>query len=151
MSTGGDEMSRDPWQLRVFRKADELAVRMYESTKDFPPNERFGLQAQLRRAALSVPTNIVEGSARSSARDYLHFLNTAQSSASESRYLIHICGRLGLFPQGIRDELWAGFDEVCRGLQQLANSIMELERAKRARARRSEARGQRPEVRGLEV
>lgn len=124
-------MSRDPWQLHVFCRADELAVRIYEATKSFPVEERYGLQGQLRRAAVSVPTNIVEGSARWSAKDYLHFLNTAQSSASETRYLIHLCGRLQFFPKTRRDELWTGYDDVCRGLQTVVTSIKRLEVSKR--------------------
>lgn len=124
-------MSRDPWQLRVFCKADELAVRIYEATKGFPIEERYGLQSQIRRSAVSVPTNIVEGSARWSPKDYLHFLNTAQSSASETRYLIHLCGRLMFLPQISRDELWTGYDDVCRGLQTVVTSIRRLEHSRR--------------------
>ena len=120
-------MSRDPWQLRVFCKADELAVRIYEATKGFPTEERYGLQSQIRRAAVSVPTNIVEGSARWSAKEYLHFLNTAQGSASETRYLLHPCGRLKFLPQTTRDDLWTGYDDVCRGLQAVVTSIRHLE------------------------
>jgi four helix bundle protein len=127
-------MTRDPWQLRVFCKADELALRIYETTKGFPVEERFGLQAQLRRAAVSVPTNIVEGSERWSARDYVHFLNIAQASASEARYLVQLCGRLALLRADVREELWTGFDEVCRGLQQLVTSIKRLERDQRGSA-----------------
>jgi len=123
-------MSRDPWQLHVFCKADELVVRIYEATKGFPIDERYGLRGQIRRAAVSVPTNIVEGSARWSPRDYLHFLNTAQSSASESRYLVHLCGRLQFLSLDRRNELWTGYDDVCRGLQTVVSSIKRLERSK---------------------
>jgi four helix bundle protein len=124
-------MSRDPWQLRVFCKADALAVRIYEATRAFPIEERYGLQSQLRRSAVSVPTNIVEGSARWSPKDYLHFLNMAQSSASETRYLVHLCARLQFFTEARRDELWRGYDDVCRGLQTVVTSIKRLEYSRR--------------------
>ena len=88
-------------------------------------------RVRFRRSAVSVPTNIVEGSARWSPKDYLHFLNTAQSSASETRYLIHLCGRLIFLPQISRDELWTGYDDVCRGLQTVVTSIRRLEHSGR--------------------
>ena len=81
-------MGRDPSKLKVVHLADELVVEVYRATRGFPVEERYGLQAQLRRAAVSVPTNIVEGCARNSERDYLHFLDVAIASASEVRYLL---------------------------------------------------------------
>lgn len=125
-------MSRDPWQLHVFCKADELVARIYEATKAFPVDERYGLQSQIRRAAVSVPANIVEGSARWSPKDYLHFLNTAQGSAAETRYLVHLCGRLAYLSPQRREELWRGYDDVCRGLQIVVTSIKRLEEEKRS-------------------
>jgi four helix bundle protein len=124
-------MSRDPWQLRVFCRADELVVRIYQVSKGFPSDERFGLQGQLRRAAISVSCNVVEGSGRSSPKDYLHFLNTAQGSAAEARYLIHLCGRLGMIDRADRDDIWKAYDDVCRGLQALVSSIRRMEEARR--------------------
>ena len=88
-------MSRDHRTLRVFAIADRLVIDIYQTTKQFPTAERYGLQAQIRRAAVSIATNIVEGCARRSRREYLSFLNIATGSASEVRYLCDLSYRLG--------------------------------------------------------
>ena len=74
---------RDHKKLKACELADRLALAVYQHTAGFPGEEIFGLTAQLRRAAVSVPSNIVEGCARHSEADYLHFLDTSYASSRE--------------------------------------------------------------------
>ena len=76
-------MSRDHRKLRVFTLADRLVVEVYRASSGFPASERYGLQGQLRKAAVSSAVNIVEGSARRTDGEYLHFLNIALASAAD--------------------------------------------------------------------
>jgi hypothetical protein len=78
----GDEMSRDHTKLRFFSTADELTVAIYRVTESLPAAERYGLQSQMRRASVSVVTNIVEGACRRTDRAYSQFLEIALGSAS---------------------------------------------------------------------
>ena len=87
-------MGRDHLKLTVFHKADELVLLVYRFSRGFPDDERFGLRAQLRRATLSIATNIVEGSARDSRKDYVRFLDIALGSSAETGYLLHVAARL---------------------------------------------------------
>jgi four helix bundle protein len=81
---------RDYTKIATWKLADDLTVAIYERTRLFPKEELYGLTSQLRRAAYSVPANIVEGSSRESKRDYLHFLCIARGSLSEAQYFIHL-------------------------------------------------------------
>lgn len=82
-------------KLNVWTKADEMAYQIYIATKAFPKEEMFGITSQLRRAALSVPTNIVEGYGRQSRNELRHFVNIALGSFAEVRYLLYFSSRLG--------------------------------------------------------
>jgi len=86
---------RDHTKLRAFELADEVAVSVYSVTAGFPREELYGLTSQMRRAAVSVPSNIVEGCARDSQADYLRFLNMAFGSLRELRYQLSLSKRLG--------------------------------------------------------
>ena len=85
---------RDHTKLRAFELADSLALAVYQATKSFPNQELFGLTSQMRRAAVSVASNIVEGCARYSEAEYLRFLEMASGSAREVEYQTTLAYRL---------------------------------------------------------
>src|SRR5687768_5844626 len=88
---------RDHTKLRAFELADNLALLVYKQTMDFPREEMFGLTSQMRRAAVSVASNIVEGCARASLADYIRLLDMAYGSVRELEYQISLAHRLGYF------------------------------------------------------
>jgi four helix bundle protein len=116
-------MSRDQRKLDAFQLADALVIQVYRGTTDFPSTETYGLLAQLRRAAVSVPTNIVEGCARSSEGDYLRFLDISFASARELLYLIDLSTRLGYLDENTRRELTKLGDRSAGKLSALRTSL----------------------------
>jgi four helix bundle protein len=114
---------RDHRNLKVFVSADELVLRVYAITATFPPDERFGLCAQIRRAAVSVATNIVEGCARRTTRDYLHFVNIATGSAAETAYLLDLSARLGFLGAEVYREIEPKYSRLISGLKKLIASL----------------------------
>jgi four helix bundle protein len=104
---------RDYTKIDAWRLADDLAVSVYARTRLFPKEEIYGLTSQLRRAAYSVPANIVEGATRGTKKDYLHFLYIARASLSEAQYFIHLANRLGYFDAGdveaLREQMTSTF------------------------------------------
>jgi four helix bundle protein len=116
-------MSRDHRKLKVFGLADDLVPEVYRRTRGFPVEERYGLQAQIRRAAVSVPANIVEGSARRTTRDYVQFLTIALGSASEVRYLLTLAHRLGMLEAADHEDLERRFGDLVRALDSLVRSM----------------------------
>lgn len=92
------EGMRDHRRLDTFNLADELAMSVYSSTAGFPARERFAMVSQMRRAAVSAATNIVEGCGRKSEADFRRFLNIAFASVRELGYLIELSHRLGYLP-----------------------------------------------------
>jgi len=87
-------------ELRVWQKADELAVEIYRLTKAFPKDEIYGLTSQLRRAALSIPTNIVEGYARKGDKELARFVNISIGSLAEVEYLLDFSERMKYLKDG---------------------------------------------------
>jgi four helix bundle protein len=116
-------MSRDHRKLRVFQQADDLVLRVYRATQRFPDAERFGLQSQIRRAAVSVATNVVEGSARRTGAEYVSFLNVSAGSAAEVRYLVDLSARLGLVAHSDAAALDTDYTALLAGLCALIRSL----------------------------
>ncbi len=90
---------RDHTKLRAFVLVDELAIQIYQLTQKFPKEEVYGLTSQMRRAAVSVPSNIVEGCAREGEIEYLRFLEFAFGSLRELHYQLSLANRLGYCDQ----------------------------------------------------
>ena len=82
-------------QLIAWQKAVGLAISVHEITAKFPKSELFGLTAQIRRAAVSIPSNIAEGAARGSSKDFLRFMYIASGSCAELETQLHIARAVG--------------------------------------------------------
>jgi four helix bundle protein len=111
---------RDHTKLKAFQLADELVIAIYELTATWPTHERFGLTTQIRRAAVSGASNIVEGCARNSESDYLHFLDIAYGSACEVGYQLSVGRRLRF---AYDDKVGALAQETARVLNGLICSL----------------------------
>lgn len=116
-------MSRDHRKLRLFQDADTLVVHIYQISQGFPVAERYGLCGQMRKAAVSTATNIVEGCARRSESEYVNFLNIATGSAAETRYLVDISNRLGFLKSEDTPSILRQCDDVVKGLKALVNTL----------------------------
>jgi four helix bundle protein len=118
-------VSRDHRKLRVFQDAHALVLHVYEQTRGFPRDEWFGVRQQIRRAAVSVPANIVEGCARRGSKEYCYFLNVALGSACELAYLISLSSELG-FLTCPTTTMANESDAVIRQLKQLVTAAAAL-------------------------
>lgn len=98
-------------------------LQVYRLTKSFPPDERFGLTSQLRRAVLSVPTNIAEGSKRQTNPEYARFLNIAEGSLAETEYLLMVSRDLGYLPLATVKPVLADTSEIAKMLRGLRAKV----------------------------
>jgi four helix bundle protein len=114
---------RDVEDLDVFRLSHRLALEVYRVTESFPRAEQFGLTAQIRKAATSTPSNLIEGANRFSRAEYRHFVSIARGSAGEARYQCLLAMDLGYVAQGKAEELRADYARVIQMLTNLGKSL----------------------------
>ncbi|NDV69654.1 four helix bundle protein [Dysgonomonas sp. 25] len=109
--------------LIVWKKGIDLVKSAYECTSRFPQSEQFGLTSQIRRCAVSIPSNIAEGCGRNSDKELIHFLYIALGSASELETQIIISVELGFMPQEQSDNIHQQVNEMVRMISSLIKSI----------------------------
>jgi four helix bundle protein len=108
----------DVWKLSV-----EVVVKVYEITKAFPSDERFGLTSQIRRAAVSIPANIAEGAARQHDKEFIQFLSVAQGSASELETELLIAHRLEYLEEDVYRQMYEEVNTIARMIIGLTNHV----------------------------
>lgn len=111
-------------KLEVWQKSVDFADRVYEATRGFPNDERFGLTSQMRRAAVSISSNIAEGSGRSSDKDFAHFVQIAYGSVMEVVSQIHVAKRQAMLPEKPFQDIYSQAGEISRMLSGLRSSLL---------------------------
>ncbi|RNF85437.1 four helix bundle protein [Montanilutibacter psychrotolerans] len=111
-------------ELDVWQLAMRLAKSVYELTAEFPREERYGLSSQLQRSAVSIPSNIAEGNARASTRDYARFVSMALGSSAELQTQLLLSASLSLGNATARDEAIELSDRVGQMLQRLHQALI---------------------------
>lgn len=106
------------WQVSF-----ELARLVYGATENYPPSEQFGLKAQMRRASVSIPSNLAEGAGRSTPKDFFHYVTMARGSLNELQTQILLSIELGYLPSTNAEQLQSVIDRLYGLLNGLRNSL----------------------------
>jgi len=114
---------KDFRNLNVWQKAHQFALNIYEATKSYPKEELYGLTSQIRRASLSIPTNIAEGCGKYTDADFARFCQIAFGSASEVEYLILFSKDIGLIKNKAYNELDSEVIEIKKMLGSLLQKL----------------------------
>jgi four helix bundle protein len=109
--------------LVAWQKAMEFVVEVYRETASWPADERFGLITQIRRAVVSVPANIAEGSGRNGSAELRHFLSIAHGSLCEVATYLEIAEKLGILPTSTATRLFSQSEEISRFINGLMRSL----------------------------
>ena len=110
-------------ELKDWQRGHSLALTVYRMTTGFPWNERYGLTSQIRRAAVSVPTNIAEGSKRLTGTEYARFLNIAEASLAETEYRLMLSRDLGYIASIVASKTLDEVSELARMLNGLHKKV----------------------------
>ncbi|MCZ7583244.1 MAG: four helix bundle protein [Deltaproteobacteria bacterium] len=121
---------RDHRKLDVFHLADKFVALVYMATKNFTREETYGLRSQIRRAAVSIPTNIVEGCGRRTQKEFANFLRNSFASMREVLYLADLSKRLGYLSPADSDQI-VELGNQCAG--SLSNLIEKVEKSSGSR------------------
>jgi four helix bundle protein len=121
--TAYNQPMKDFRQLKVWEKSHLLALAIYKASKEFPKEELYGLTSQIRRASMSIPTNIAEGCGRNTDAEFARFLQIAMGSASETEYQLILARDLEFLAKGDYEILHNDVEEVKRMLASLLKTI----------------------------
>lgn len=117
-------MEEERWQkLEVWKLSDDLAYRVYQVTRNFPKEEIYGLTSQVRRAALSVPTNIVEGYSRKGDKELSRFISISLGSLAETKYLLYFSNRLKYLSDNEYNKVKQGYEKLGKRLWKFYESV----------------------------
>jgi four helix bundle protein len=114
---------QDYKKLKVWEKSNLLTIKIYKITASFPKHELYGITSQLRRASVSVPTNIAEGCGRDSKAEFCHFLQIAAGSASEVEYLVELSYQLKYLKEDKYKELSLKIVEIKKMLRSFIKKL----------------------------
>jgi four helix bundle protein len=114
--------------LEVWQKSMSLAKEVYQVTSSFPTDEKFGLTNQMRRAAVSIPSNLAEGHARSGTQEFKHFISMAIGSVAELETQILLSAELGYLNENRKSDLFEQLDIIGKMLRGLYKSLNKKER-----------------------
>ena len=111
-------------ELEIWKRAIDLTVDVYDLTKNFPEDEKFGLTSQIKRAAVSVPSNIAEGAGRNSNKEFNQFLGISTGSLFEVETQLIIAERLNFLTSDQTEKVLQKSDEIVRMTKSLKNKLI---------------------------
>lgn len=109
--------------LNVWNKSVDLAVKIYSLVKKLPPEEKYDMSSQMRRAAISIPSNIAEGYGRSTTKEYVHFLAISRGSLFELETQLRVCIKIGYIDENDTKEIFALSEEINRILSSMITKL----------------------------